>query len=67
MRVPDANQIDITRAHRMGKASADQNRMIMAKVTYNEDQKRIFDNVKVLKNTDYIISKQIPCEMEERR
>ena len=67
MCVPDANKIDITRAHRMGKASADKKRIIIAKVTYNEDQKRIFDNAKVLKNTEYFISKQIPGEMEDRK
>ena len=57
-----------TWAHRTGNASADKNRMIITKVTYNEDQNHFFHNAKVLKeNRDYFVSKQIPGEMEERR
>ena len=67
LRIPHSNNIDITRAHRMGKPSGDRNAMIIAKLNYASDQKKIFDNAKVLKITNYSISKQIPPEMEERR
>ena len=67
MRVANADHIQIPRAHRMGTRYEDRNRMMIAKVVSDDDQKRIFSNVKSLKNTNYAISKQIPIEQEERR
>lgn len=67
LRVPNSDKINITRAHRMGQSSGEYNRMIIAKVPAEEDHKRIFANVKALKNTSYSISRQYPQEVEERR
>ena len=63
----DVDDIKITRAHRMGKATARQNSMMIAKFPYAADQKKIFSNIAALKDTDNIISKQYPAEVEERR
>ena len=67
MRVPNAERMMITRAHRMGTAYGDSNRMLIAKVNFDHDQRVIFANASALKNTDYSIHKQLPIEIEERR
>ena len=67
MRVPNTDNIMITRAHRMGVASGDTNRMMIAKVNFDGDQRRIFANAKGLDNDKYSIQKQLPIEVEERR
>lgn len=67
LHVPDADKITITRAHRMGVAQGDSNRMIIAKVAFDHDIRRIFNNAKALKNTNFSMSRQLPMEMEERR
>ena len=67
LRVADAERISITRAHRMGSAYGDNNRMMIAKVSYDADQRRLFNNASALKNTGFSISKQVPPEIEERR
>ena len=67
LRVADAGGFDIPRSHRMGQANNGYNRMIIAKVPNDYDQRRIFGNANVLQNTNYSISKQIPSEVEERR
>ena len=67
LRVADTDKIEIPRAHRMGRASNGFNRMMIAKVPSDTDQKRIFANAKALHNTGHSISKQIPYEVEERR
>ena len=63
----DVDDLKITRAHRMGKATEHQNAMMIAKFPYAADQKKIFSNIAALKDTDNIISKQYPAEVEERR
>lgn len=67
MRVADAANISIDRAHRMGPSGGEFNRMMIAKVPSNEDHRRIFMNAKSLKNTNFSISRQFPSEIEERR
>ena len=60
LRVADAGNIAIPRAHRMGQASGQFNKMIIAKVPSQSDQSRIFANVKALKGTDFTLNKQYP-------
>ena len=67
MRVANVDRIEIPRSHRMGRAGNGYNRMMIAKVPMESDQRRIFANTKALKNTDFSISKQVPHEIEERR
>ena len=67
LRIPDADKIPISRAHRMGPAQEGRNRMLIGKIVFDDDQRRILTNASVLKDTDYEISKQIPREYEERR
>ena len=67
MRIANADRIEIPRAHRMGQATNGFNKMMIAKVPSDPDQKRIFANAKVLANTDFSITKQVPHEIEERR
>ena len=67
MKVPYTEKIAIPRAHRMGKAMDGKNRMMIAKIAFDDDLKRIFANADALKNTNFQISKQIPQEVEERR
>ena len=67
MHVPDADKLCITRAHRMGQSNERNNRMMIAKVAFDGDQKRIFDNASSLRNTNFSVMKQIPHEIEERR
>ena len=67
MRVLGANKPDIFRAHPIGQVPYDKNRMIIAKVTYSGDQKSIFDGAKIMENSGFFISEQIPGEMEERQ
>lgn len=67
MRVANSDNIAIARAHRMGFSSGDTNSMMIAKVSNDEDQRRIFDNVKSLKDSAFSISKQQPLEIEERK
>ena len=63
----DVEDMKITRAHRMGKSTANNNAMMIAKFPYASDQKKIFGNIKAIAGTDYSISKQYPTEVEERR
>ena len=63
----DVQGIKITRAHRMGRATENNNSMMIAKLPYASDHAKIFGNVKALAGTDNIISKQYPTEVEERR
>ena len=51
----------------MGTAYGDSNRMLIAKVNFDHDQRVIFTNASALKNTDYSIHKQLPIEIEERQ
>ena len=67
MHVPNAEKITITRPHRMGQSIGDMNKMMIAKVAFDDDQRRIFDNAKSLKGTQYSVVKQLPYEVEERR
>lgn len=67
MRVAGAENIHVARAHRMGHAFQDNNRMIIAKVPNQGDHSKIFANASALRNTNFSISKQIPPEMEERK
>ena len=63
----DVTDMKITRAHRMGRATENNNAMMIAKLPYASDQKKIFGNIKALDGTDNTISKQYPTEVEERR
>lgn len=67
MRVADADKIHISRAHRMGQPSGDNNKLIIAKVPSDQDHKRIFANARSLQKTNFSISRQFPRETEERR
>ena len=67
MNVPNADKFCITRAHRMGQSRGQHNKMMIAKLAFDNDQRRVFDNAKSLKGTDFSISKQLPQEIEERR
>lgn len=67
MRIPNADKIMITRAHRMGQAGNGYNKPMIAKLAYDDDIRKIFANAKVLKNTNYSISTQVPQEINERR
>lgn len=67
LHVADAEHINIVRAHRMGQANENNNKMIIAKVPAAEDQFKIFSNASALRNTGHSISKQIPPEVEERK
>ena len=51
MHVPNAEKITITRSHRMGQSIGDMNKMMIANVAFDDDQRRIFDNAKSLKGT----------------
>ena len=66
LHVPNTDQINIARAHRMGNRG-EYNKMMIAKITQDEDMSKIFNNAKALKGTDYSISRQCPPEVEERR
>ena len=59
-------KIAIPRAHRMGKAMDSKNRMMIAKIAFDDDLKCIFANADALKKIDFQISKQIPQEVEGR-
>ena len=62
----DVEHMKITRAHRMGKATENQNSSMIANLPYASDHKKIFSNIANL-NKDVIISKQYPADIEERR
>ena len=51
LHVPNSEHITISSSHRMGQAVGDANKMIIARLPFAEDRKRIFDNVKSLKGT----------------
>ena len=65
MRIANADRIEIPRAHRMGQATNGFNKMMIAKLPFNPHQRLIFANTKVLANTDFLITKQVPHEIEE--
>ena len=67
MRIPDADGITINSSHRMGQASGNYNRMLIARIPKRGDHNKIFDNAKVLHGSNYSITKQIPPEIDERR
>ena len=67
LRVADVNNIKITRAHRMGRGNERNNSMMIAKLPYASDQEKIYNNIAALKGTDYVLSRQLPSEIEERR
>ena len=67
MKVPYTEKIAIPCSHRMGTAMDSKNRMMIAKIAFDDDLKRIFSNADALKNTNFQISKQIPQEVEGRR
>ena len=70
LRVPtaEAQAIHIDRAHRMGKPSREQNSMMIAKIPHEEDKRKIYSNMKILKNNkSYSISPQCAPQTEERR
>lgn len=46
LRVPDADKITIARAHRMGNAQSDSNKMMIARLAYDHDVRRLFNNAK---------------------
>ena len=67
MRIPDAEGITINSSHRMGQASGNYNRMLIARIPKRGDHNKIFDNAKILHGSNYSITKQIPPEIDERR
>ena len=67
LHVPNSEHITISSSHRMGQAVGDANKMIIARLPFAEDRKRIFDNVKSLKGTGMSVINQIPSEVDERR
>ena len=67
LKIADTQNIKITRAHRMGRGNETNNAMMIAKLPYAQDQKKVFDNIAALKGTKHVITKQYPSEVEERR
>lgn len=67
LRIADAQSINISRSHRMGQESQNNNKMLIAKLPQQDDHKKIFSNASALKGTPYSISKQVPAEIDERR
>ena len=67
MHVPNAEKIIMTRSNRMGQSIRDMHKIMIAKVAFDGEQRRIFDNAKSLKGTQYSVVKQLPHEVEERR
>ena len=67
LRIPDAQNIIINSSHRMGVAWGSYNRMLIARLPRRIDHEKVFDNVKVLRGTQYSIVKQVPPETDERR
>ena len=66
LRLPGAEKIALPRSHRMGHAHRDNNRMMTAKVINESDQRSILTNAKTLAGRGYVITKQIPAEVDER-
>ena len=67
LRIPDSQNMVINSSHRMGTASAGNNRMLIARLPRRIDHNKIFDNVKPLQGTQYSVTKQVPPEIDERR
>ena len=65
--VKESQDIQIHRAHRMGKAVGGKNSMMIAKIPHESDKKKIFSNVKALKDTSFSISVQCAPQTEERK
>ena len=67
LKLVDADKVVINSSHRMGVATAEYNRMLIARLPRRCDHERIFSNAKSLQGTNYSISKQVPHEINERR
>lgn len=67
LHVANSDKVVISRAHRMGQASSDYNKMMIAKIPSSEDQSKILSNASALRNTGHSISKQLPPEIDERK
>ena len=69
LRIPvkESQEVQIHRAHRMGKPAGDRNAMMIAKIPRESDKKKIFSNVKALKDTNFSISTQCAPQTEERK
>ena len=67
MHIANVEDIRINSSHRMGQASANYNKMLIARLPCRSDQSKIFDNASALRGTNFSICKQFPPEVEERR
>ena len=67
MGLVDAHLITIERAHRMGKASENFNKPMIAKLQFQADIDKIFEKVGQLKGTGNFVSIQTPPDYSERK
>ena len=68
MKVPNTENITILRSHRLGQAGdGEHNSPLIAKIPFQSDIHRIFNNVQSLKGTEHSINIQIPADYNERR
>jgi regulator of replication initiation timing len=67
MKIPDADQLPIDRAHRMGP-KGNKPRPIVVKFLVSSEKDRVFGYVKNLKGlSQYSVQQQFPAEVNERR
>ena len=68
LKIDDANEAMLDRAHRIGKKIPEKHRNIVVKFASSHDKSQIFKNIKNLaEKKQYSIQEQYPQEVQERR
>lgn len=67
LKIPNAQQIPIHRAHRMGRYQRTKTRPIVAKFAFYPNREEIRKAARNLEGTQYSISQQFPKEIQDRR
>ena len=67
LKMPNTEDITITRVHRMGRAEGEYNAPLIAKVPFDSELKSILANTAILKGTKNSVSIQEPAGYNERK